>query len=88
MSLGSDDRLNSPSHLISVGYEEVKAGDVGHGSILPEQLLTVTGITDLDLMPLGARSLHLVDVSILGVIILKFLLECFPTVRIDESQNI
>ena len=86
--VGSDDRSSSPLHLISVSYEEVKAGDVRHGSIVPEQLLTITRITDPDLVPLGARSLELVDVSILGKIVLKLLLECFLTVRIDESQNI
>ena len=83
----SDDR-SSPLHLISVSYEEVKAGNMRHGSIIPEQLLTVTRITDPDLVPLGAGSLELVDVSILGEIVLKLLLECFLTVRIDEGQNI
>ena len=83
----SDDR-SSPLHLISVSYEEVKAGNMRHGSIIPEQLLTVTRITDPDLVPLGARSLELVDISILVEIVLKLLLECLLTVRIDEGQNI
>ena len=87
MHVRSDDR-SSPLHLISVSYEEVKAGNMRHGSIVPEQLLTITRITDPDLVSLGAGSLELVDVSILGEIVLKLLLECLLTVRIDEGQNI